>query len=74
MPYNVNVSVTPLVDVVGSVLPDVVSLKVAEGARLADHVDKVLIDSVGCPPWLWPGGGGGYRLFSRDWGGAPGHC
>ena len=50
---------------VGSVLPNVVSPMVAEGAPLADRVDKLLIDSVGCLPWLRPGGRGVSRLLLR---------
>ena len=47
---------------VGSVLPNVASPMVAEGAPLADHVDKVLIDSVGVSPLAAAGGGGGGSL------------
>ena len=59
VPENVDVSVTPLMGDVGSVVPNVASPMVAEGASLADHVDKVLIDSVGVSPLAAAGGGGG---------------
>ena len=55
---NVNVGVTPLVSDMGSILREVVSPMVAVGAPLADHVDKVLIDSVGVAPLAMAGGGG----------------
>ena len=58
VPGNVDVSVTPLMGDVGSVLPNVASPMVAEGAPLAGRVDTVLIDSVGMSP-LAAGGGGG---------------
>ena len=64
VPENVDVSVTPLMGDVGSVLPNVVSPMVAERAPLADHVDKVLIDSVGVSPLAAAGGGGGGGLSS----------
>ena len=67
VPENVDVSVTPLIGDVGSVLPNVVSPMVAEGAPLADRVDKLLIDSVGCLPWLRPGGEGGLSSVAKDY-------
>ena len=57
VPENVDVSVTPLMGDVGSVLPNVVFSMVVEGAPLADRVDKVLIDSVGVSPLAVAGGG-----------------
>ena len=62
VPENADVSVTPVMGDVGNVLPNVVSLMVAEGAPLADRVDKVLIDSVGVSPLAAAGGGGGGSL------------
>ena len=59
VPENVDVSVTPLMGDVGSVLPNVVSPMVAERAPLADRFDKVLINSVGVSPLAAAGGGGG---------------
>ena len=56
---NVDVGVTPLVGGISSILPEVVFPMVAEGAPLADHVDKVLIDSVGVSPLAMAGRGGG---------------
>ena len=50
---------------IGGILPEVVFPMVAEGAPLADRVDKVLIDSV------WGGGG---ALVWCCWGGVPGRC
>ena len=70
VPEDVDVSVTPLVGDVGSILLDVVSLMVAEGVPLADHVDKVLIDSVGVSPLAMAGGGG--SLICCGWHGVPG--
>ena len=58
LPTWMLLSVTPLMGDVGSVLPNVVSPMVAEGAPLADRVDKVLIDSVGVSPLATAGGGG----------------
>ena len=62
VPENVAVSVMPLMGDVGSVLPNVVSPMVAEGASLADRVDKVLIDYVGVSPLAAAGRGGGGSL------------
>ena len=55
VPENVDVSVTPLMGDVGSVLPNVVSPMVAERAPLADRFDN----SVGVSPLAAAGGGGG---------------
>ena len=67
VPENVDVSVTPLMGDVGSVLPNVASPMVAEGAPLADHVDKVLIDSVGVSPLAAAGGGVSRLLWLSLW-------
>ena len=58
VPENVDVSVTPLMGDVGSVLPNVVSPMVAERAPLADRFDN----SVGVSPLAAAGGGGGGSL------------
>ena len=60
VPENVDVSVTPLLGDVGSVLPNVASPMVAEGAPLADLVGV----SLGCGRG---GGGGVSRLLWLSW-------
>ena len=53
---NVDAGVTPLVGDIGSILSEVVFPIVVEGAPLADHVDKVFIDSGGVSPLAMTGG------------------
>ena len=59
---DVMVGVTPLVDDMGSLLPEVVSPMVAEGVPLADLVDEV-VTMWECLPWLSPKG----ALVWRPW-------